>query len=40
MVLFSSGLPPSSPVAGLIALDSGTRYAIEGNFAGWLGIDP
>ncbi len=40
MVVHSSGMPPSSPVAGLISLESGARFAIEGNFAGWLAVDP
>jgi hypothetical protein len=40
MLVHSSGLSPSSPVAGLIALDSDTRYVVEGSFAGWLAVDP
>ena len=40
MVVHSSGLPPSAPVAGVIDLESGANTAIEGSFAGWLAVEP
>ncbi|HVQ22472.1 MAG TPA: hypothetical protein VMT36_04310, partial [Candidatus Saccharimonadia bacterium] len=40
MIVHSSGLPPASPHAAVIDLVNGTSSAIEGNFAGWLAVEP
>ena len=40
MIVHSSGLPPSDPVAGVIDLANRTKSAVEGSFAGWLAVEP
>jgi hypothetical protein len=40
MIVHGSGLPPSAPVAGLIAPESGQTFETTGNFAGWLAVEP